>query len=327
MTVSRVLRNAPHVAKETRKRVMAAKEALAYSPNPLVSALMSKVRRGQVINSGEVIAFLTSFSDPHSWRTYPSIVRMRNGAEERAGELGYSVQDFWVREPGLSPERLSNILHARGIRGVMVAPSPLDDFRLHLNWSRFAAAAFEYSLLEPTLHRVCTDRYEAVRQSCREIARLGYTRPGFAMRQAEDTRNNNFWLAGLLVEEFAAARRKQVPPLLMDDYDKGAFCRWFERHKPDCILSINDHLIAWIKDLGLRVPRDVGFVHLNLTLDYFGKYSGIDGCIEALGRSAVDVVVGQMNRNEWGLPANPRLIITPGRWREGKTLRRVKMSG
>ena len=44
MTVSRVIRNAPHVSPEIRSRVESALRKLDYSPNPLLGVLMQSLR-------------------------------------------------------------------------------------------------------------------------------------------------------------------------------------------------------------------------------------------------------------------------------------------
>lgn len=320
MTVSRVLRGMPHVSAKTRGRVLAAKEKVGYVPNPLVSALMAKIRRGSATDSDQIIAFVTAFSEADGWRDFPSVVRMREGAERRALELGCCLENFWVGQGGLSPARLSRILYTRNIRAVLVAPTPNQDFALPLDWQHFSAASFEYSLVNPLLHRVCTDRFEAVRIACRILRSRGYRRPGLVLKRSEDDRNNDLWSAGALIESFLNHTGKPVPPLLMAEYDKVAFQKWLVRHSPDCVMGINHHLISWIKETGRAVPQDCGFVHLNLTPSLFREISGIDGCIEATGRSAVDIVIGQMHRNEWGVPVSPRLVVTSGQWMEGRTL-------
>jgi DNA-binding LacI/PurR family transcriptional regulator len=320
MTVSRALRGAPHVSEKTKQKVLAAKEAVGYSPNPLISTLMSQVRRGQVARDNELVAFVTAYERRDGWKSYPSIVRMRKGVEQRAGELGFRIEDFWAAEPGLKHRRLSRILFTRSIRAVLVAPVAAQDFHLDFDWRYFAAATFEFSLAEPRLHRVTSDRFASMRIAIREARSRGYARPGLALRKIEDDRNNDFWSAAFLLEDCQRKPKGTVPPLLMANYDEKLFHRWLARHRPDCVLGINSIILDWIKNAGLSVPEEIGFIHLNLMPDLFGKVSGIDGAIEELGRSAMDIVVGQMHRNEWGVPATPRLVITPGRWVEGATL-------
>lgn len=324
MTVSRVLRGAPQVSEKTRQKVLAARKVVGYSPNPLISTLMSQVRRGQVARDSELVAFVTAYGRRDGWKSYPSIVRMRKGVEQRAGELGFRIEDFWAAEPGLKHRRLSQILFTRSIRAVLVAPLAAQDFHLDFDWRYFAAATFEFSLAEPRLHRVASDRFASMRIAIREARSRGYARPGLALRKIEDDRNNDFWSAAFLLEELQPKPKETVPPLLMENYDEKLFHRWLARHRPDCVLGINSMVLDWIRNAGLSVPGETGFINLNLMPDHFGKVAGIDGAIEELGRSAVDIIVGQMHRNEWGVPATPRLVITPGRWVDGKTILEAK---
>src|SRR5436190_7378450 len=47
MTVSRVLRNSPHVSKATREKVLRVAKKIGYQPNPQVARLMSIVRHAK----------------------------------------------------------------------------------------------------------------------------------------------------------------------------------------------------------------------------------------------------------------------------------------
>jgi DNA-binding LacI/PurR family transcriptional regulator len=92
---------------------------------------------------------------------------------------------------------------------------------------------------------------------------------------------------------------------------------WAKRRKLDAILShynIHEELMA----AGLRIPEDVGYVHLHSSDD--PAVTSLDQNQNWIGRKTTDVVVGMINRNEFQLPAQSQTIMIPSLWREGETL-------
>src|SRR3954469_1504557 len=97
-TVSLVLRRSPLISVPTRERVLAAVQALGYRPHPFVQSLMRtrRSRRGAAL--GPVLAFVTAFPTRDGWRRDPTPVfrQMFAGAQARADEGGYRLQEFWL---------------------------------------------------------------------------------------------------------------------------------------------------------------------------------------------------------------------------------------
>jgi hypothetical protein len=46
------------------------------------------------------------------------------------------------------------------------------------------------------------------------------------------------------------------------------FRRWFEKHRPDVILTLYHTVSAWVGNIGLRVPEDLGLVQLEWRQDH-----------------------------------------------------------
>jgi hypothetical protein len=81
-----------------------------------------------------------------------------------------------------------------------------------------------------------------------------------------------------------------------------------------------------LKNLGRRVPEDVGFVHL-WAPDQRGQYAGIYHNPPALGIAAVNLLIGMIQRNESGLPETPQTVLLNASWVEGDTLMPLKDMG
>jgi LacI family transcriptional regulator len=202
MTVSRVLRNAGYVAADTRARVLAAAEKLRYRPNPMVSALMTQIHQGKLSRRDDVIAYLTDSVVRGTWRKNKTYCEFFEGATARAFQRGYRLEEFWLGEYGFSSARLSRVLYARGIRGVIVGPLRSPHAHLNLKWNNFSAAAIGYSLLRPPLDRVTNDQYDSTLGALRELRRLGYRRIGLALEGPTAARVHYRWLSAFLLHQW-----------------------------------------------------------------------------------------------------------------------------
>ena len=72
----------------------------------------------------------------------------------------------------------------------------------------------------------------------------------------------------------------------------------------------------------LSVPDEIGLAHLDITEKLAG-WSGMKQNSEMIGSAAVDIVVGQLHRNETGIPKSPKCVQIGSTWVEGTTLQEV----
>jgi LacI family transcriptional regulator len=99
-----------------------------------------------------------------------------------------------------------------------------------------------------------------------------------------------------------------------------AFRAWREEHRPDVVVCTHPELRDWITRAGLRCPEDIGLVHLDLTPELEG-WSGMRQNNDVVGAFAVDMVTGQLHRNEYGIPLRPKCMMTESEWVQGGTVR------
>jgi LacI family transcriptional regulator len=52
----------------------------------------------------------------------------------------------------------------------------------------------------------------------------------------------------------------------------------------------------------------------------YGEIAGADQNNRLVGEAAVDILLGQLRRNERGLPAHPRTTLIKSSWRDGATV-------
>ena len=326
-TVSLALRDAPSISSATRLRIREVAEGLGYKPNPMVSALMTHQRATRPAPQTHLtLAMLLRFSRQGDWKAYvPQSLLV--AAASRAEQHGYRLEELWLEDLHLTSQRLNNLLYARGIPGVIVAPLPVAHGHLRLDWSQFSAVAIDSSLLRPALHRVTTNRFDAMRLAVRRLRRLGYQRLGLAMTAEQDARVDHHWSAAFLWEQQQMPANQRVPACVVQnrDWNERAFGKWFKAHKPDVMLGCDPTSILWLESLGKRVPADVGFVQLAVQ-DQASHCAGIYHDPPAMGAAAVDALVSLIKRNERGIPEAPQTVLLEASWTDGNTLRSAAMT-
>ena len=321
MTASRALRNQANVTEETREKVQKAAQQLNYRPNPLVSALMSYRRASRVISDTLTLAFITNFPRADGWRTLRINQDFFEGAAQACMRHGYKLEEFWLREPGMSARRLSSIFYSRNINGLLIAPLPVALGHLRLEWPIFSAVALGYSLAWPRLHRAVNHQFRSIRTALRRLRKLGYHRVGLALCASIDERVEHHYTGGFLVDQQRLDSEHRVPMHVVPDRDwtEKNFARWFAKYRPEVVVSHHEEVLEWLARLKRRVPQETGFIHLNLP-DTSGRLAGVYQNGPEVGAAAADFLVAMLQRNERGIPELPHTILVEGTWIDGKTL-------
>lgn len=323
MTASRALRNARGVTPATRERVLAAAEKLGWKPNPLVSAFMSYVRTKKHQGNAGVLAYITNDLTRDGWRKLDAYTRFYNGALARAERRGYRLEEFWLRERGMTTQRLSRILCARGIRGVIIGPMRSPHGHLNLDWDQFSAATIGYSLLKPGLSRATNDQYGTMLVTQRELRRLGCDRIGLMLPQTDDARVHYHWSAAYLSHHWRY--NQQLKPqmyLPAGKWNDEAAFQWIRRTRPQVVVTTSSHFYRRMLEAGFDIPGEIAFANLDWSPNQ-APAAGVDQQAEEVGGAAVDLVVDQINKNETGVPACPKTVLVTGKWMGGSTVRKV----
>jgi len=316
-TAAKALRGAPGVAAATVRRVETAAAELGYRPNPMVAALMASHRRRRQPQAGTLIAIAAwPGQDPSRLLFWQ---REYRGALTRANALGFRVEilDYF----GSSPRRFEQILHTRGIQGLLVMPVQTG-VQLDLDWSRYAAVALGNTYKDSRLHRVAPSYTENVTLALDRLHERGYRRPGLAILLDSLQRTGGGSLHGFAGECLMRFGQLPVPPLT-EDLSPEKVRRWVTRERPDAILTLEPAFHKKLEAVGVRVPEDCAVVNLSIHDPKNATVAGIDQCLELIGERAVEVVSGMLNRNERGLSQNPRIVLHQGEWVEGSTVRPV----
>lgn len=322
-SVSLALRNSPKVSPETREKIQTVARELGYAPDPVLNAL-NVYRLGQKpARFQSTIAWINNWPVRDEMRRIRAFADYFQGATERGRELGYKLEDFWLRSPGMTPAASASILRARGVRGLLIGPQPFAHTALDLDFSAFSCVAFGYSLQPARLHIVTNHQFQSLVLAVHELQALGYRRIGLCMKEDWDEKVNNHYLGGLLFAQHRMPARQRVAPLLSKESDRESFVAWFERHRPDAIIAIDRAVRAWIGSLGLRIPDDVGLADLNAS-PHDPRLAGVYQNDRLIGATAIEVLAGMIARNERGVPATPVRTLVEGVWLPGASVRAVR---
>ena len=317
-TVSLALRNSPRLPVATRERIRTLADQLGYAPDPMLQALVAYRSGAAARRSPPTLAYVTNWNTRLGWREVTAHPQFFDGATARAKELGYNLEHFWMREPGLTHGRLSRILHTRGINGVIIASHVREiDVALQFDWSRFAAVKIDYFPHEPQLPVVTNDQLQIIRLAMQRTIARGYRRIGFIMDEGWDITVDHLWQAGFIWEQQTLAPADRIPPYLMPN--KEPLAAWIRRHRPEVLLGKTEFVTATFKEMGLQVPKDIAFVDIFLD-DLSGKTAGVVQNHTEVGRLAVELLAGQLQQNKYGIPAIPTTTYVEGTWRDGRSL-------
>lgn len=322
-TISDALRGSPRVNAETMKRVRTAAAAAGYAHNPLTGAVMSQLRRssGQqfrgVIASVEIVL---PDRDPLAVRYSEAV---HQGIHRRAGELGFKVEDFLLGPNHLRLPRLDDILHARGIQGLVIMPAAGSPDFTQLTWSRYTAVYTDYLIEHPPLHCVCSDHYRSMVHLLQELHARGYRRPGLFMEIPIDERLQFRWEGAFLAMQKYLQGITEVPPLRSHPVTREQFVQWFQRYQPDVVLGHFPEAKEWMLACGAKIPATHAFVCLN-RLRTNGDCAALEFPAEQLGARATELVIAQLLHNELGVPREPSLTTLPIHLIEGPTLPATK---
>jgi len=177
-------------------------------------------------------------------------------------------------------------------------------------------------LIWPRLHSVGNNQYSCMQVAYRGAWHHGYRRIGCAMTQINNERVDMLWSAGFLTEQLRHQIESTIPLLINREWNLKVFEKWFLHNQPDVIISAHLEIFEWLKEMGLKVPKDVGFIDLDC-MDVSGVRAGVQQNHEKVGAVAIEVLARMIQQNERGIPEVPQTILLDGSWVEGATVRKA----
>ena len=325
-TVSLALRGDPQIPASTRDVIKKAADQLGYQPNAIVSHLIAQLRAGHAARFQAKLALVNAHRDPKAFRSHATIPAYVQGCERRGLKLGYTFDQFWLHDPKLKAESWIRILRARGIKGIIIV-GMMDQNHLppHLRavWESFPCIVTGVATRDPALSFACVDHHNLTVRAFEQALALGYKRPALVVEERIDRLVEGRFSGAMLTAQESLPRACRVPAFTQIDRartDRTLFHRWFDRHRPDVLLSLYNIVFPWLKEGGRRVPQDVGVIQLEWRESH-AEIAGMCQHNDAVGEAAVDMVVGQIHRNETGIPIFPRATLIGATWVDGQSVR------
>ena len=319
-TVSDALRNKANIPPATREKIREVALKMGYVPDARISLAMGHIRARRPLGQRISLGWLNCHKNPEAFSRIPWWKGYWDGASQRAEDLGYHLEPLWLHDPNLPSHRLQKVLLTRGIQGLLLPPPWSDKGASLMEWERFSTAIIGGTALPPNTHRTDVDFFANMQIVLRELAKLGYRRPGLWISGFQDMVSKGRYYGGYYHWQASQPATSRVQTEAFDFDWKQMFHHWLEREQPDVILCLDNGMINLLGEMGYRVPEDIGVVHLNLCSDV-PEWSGIDQCLEQIGSAAVDLLTAQLARGEQGLPAYPKRVLIEGRWILGETVR------
>jgi LacI family transcriptional regulator len=327
-TISLALRNHPRISSATKTRVARLVRKHHYVVDGRVSELMRSIRNHATGPLTGCLGLISLYPEESPWlpRVRSShLLRLYKGMVKRAGELGYRLEPFWVRNPDMSLDRLSSIIEARGIQGLLsLGAQDLED-EIPAELRRYTIVTLGHSIAT-ALDRIVSHSAHNTSLLLTKIKERGYRRPGVVLRQLQDGRNGHIVAGMYLYFSHYVFGTPDIPILYSGEtLEPAALNQWFGAHRPDVIVYA-DHgahygtLNAFFKKRRLVVPKDVGLAMLEAAVNPEG-ISGVRQNFEQMAISAVDMLVSRLQLGEVGMPRVPKVECVEGDWIEGPTLR------
>ena len=322
-TVSLALRNDPRLREETRKRIQRIAAEMGYRPNAVVANLMAQLRAGRIPKFQATLGLVNASQEKGKLQEVITFTEWAKGCRHRAKQIGYGFDEFWLYEPGLTPARLLKILESRNIRGLVVA-AVLRHGRLPEEfselWERLACVVVGVQTTRPRLHFACNDQYSTARQAVREVLSRGYTRPALVIDPDLDELLDYRFSAGFLSATNQLPKNRKIPSFNFSSVNQKNFSSWFHKHSPDVILTMDERVRDWLLALKVLIPDKVGLVHLDLHSN-LPDWAGMNQNNDLVGAAALDMLVDQLHRNEFGSPVLTKCMMVASTWVDGPSVR------
>lgn len=317
-TVSRALRNDPILSKATIEKVQETARKMGYQQNPFVSAWMSHVRKRGPAELYSTIGWL-SFEKKKDFWTKPTYFNgLIKGARKQLELCQCNLEEFWIHERKMSPNRLVQILKSRGISGLLIPHYTVGSIGPEIEEFRknFHCVAIDKPI--PDLPCVGVDLFGNMRMAIQSARQLGYRKIGFCAYRPHETGSDYACCSRYLAYNNQIEDRHRIPYLEVEgDNLELKFLKWFERYRPEVVICQNPFCKPALSKAGYRIPEDVGIVHTNLN-DVVAGMTGIQQRHPRIGAKAASLLLSQMSQPHYFDDINAHVYVS-GKWVEGET--------
>ncbi|MFT3991471.1 MAG: LacI family DNA-binding transcriptional regulator [Luteolibacter sp.] len=319
-TVSLALNGHPRISAATRQRVIKTAEELGYRPDPMLSALAkhrSKRRGKEAIHSE--IAWISGADSRELSIGAGDISLCGETVVSIAERSGYRLERYLINSE-MGYERLDQILSARGVNGILLAPLPENGNWRNFPWEKYAVVRFGNEQLDIPGHRICPDHVENMKTAFQKIREKGYQRIGYiagaAALPGAELREAGYCLAQKKMDDshWIPVFHQQTDD---DRSPRRRFTEWMNQYRPDAIISEYGELEETLVEEGWA-PNSLGIAYTSAKSD--GERAGVCWNLENIGKVGFQLLDTQISVGHRGSPEITQTILISGTWIEGTSL-------
>jgi DNA-binding LacI/PurR family transcriptional regulator len=312
MTVSRAFRKHAAVRPDLRARILELAKEMGYSPDPRITSVMGALVRRTQPAYRESLAYIGYRHDDAN----VFMNRFQEGAVKRATNLGYHVDQIWLKEKGMIFSRLDRLLRTRNIRGLIIGPTINQAHgHIRLNWDNYAAVTVGSSLWKPRLNRVQHHHYMGMILTLRTVRQHRARKIGLVISALMNARSQGSYVASFLTNQSGAPGELLSRVFCYKQWNEGSFLAWLKKTKPDFIIC--SHLGAPQSMENYSAQYGFRSVYLDVSAET-PQYAGIDQHYEVIGSHTVDLVLSELQHRAYGLPTHPKTVMIEGSWRDSE---------
>ncbi|MCD8482751.1 MAG: LacI family transcriptional regulator [Verrucomicrobia bacterium] len=321
-TASRALRDNPVISESVRKKVKTVAVKLGYAPDPEAQRLMAYLRSTRKQRFESTIGILNAYQPSQRINEDYYTRELIQGAKQRAVQLGFAVDMLNLREDGMTPRRVDQIIKARSIRGLLIPPMPEPLFDVDLEWESMALVAATSTVQTLRLHRTLPHNHHNKQLLLDTALNAGYRRIGLISWHELEERQMHAMSATYALNGHLQHRFEPLPIynwIWQDFHVQAQHLRsWFQENKPDCILAFNTFALDALASVGLRAPEHFGYLSYGEAPEYITQVNQLP---QTVGSAAMDLLSSLVLRSECGLPDAPKTVLIEGKLSMGSTIR------
>lgn len=185
----------------------------------------------------------------------------------------------------------------------------------------FAAVLLGSSLQNRGLARAQFDHFQLTHLALRHVRKAGYRRPALLLSPSFDGRSQGRLRAAFLAHSPAPTAERARLIFIGALEDHSGIAAWLRQRRADAALFVEDALRKLWRSGEFRVPEELGLVSLSKHNEAADTAGTIQSA-EAIGQAAVDLVVAQLQRQEFGRLDFPQKVMLESTWSPGATLPR-----
>lgn len=315
MTVSRILRNYPHVKAELRERVRVCAQEMGYRPDPALAALNRHRRAGQVGKAtGERLALIVPREAVHGWGVFPIMKELEADLRAEARRNGYQLVQIAVADDGHSLPAELRKLYNKGIRGLVIASAVNIGKVPDAQWGDFVVVMMGLRREGNRFHAVTISFNRMAYLAYQQLAIAGIRRIGYIAGKVDSF--SEYHPISPLAAIQQDVREMQTDIFTVTDFaaaERKALSEWLRRFAPETVVSIHADPLYWIRARAAAGKQTIGTVLLNRPQEET-SITGVVTPPGIFGRQSIQRLHQLLLDNELGLPSARTTLIVDGLW-------------